>query len=333
MLKQRDRGAAAGDARLVVLRLGLDVHVQPGNAVGGDHRLVGLGDLADAGAGVGDLGAALVGAVAAEGRDHITAGRAQRRSARRTARPAGRAGLGAVPGQRAGALLRGSAGRPASGSGIRTAGPPRDAVGGPGLEVGRVQEGPAAAGAGGWCRRWRPAPRTRARRPGPSLPSSVPVAAVADDGAVPGERAVSAGGGFSGGGFSCDLPSVGASGASGVSGRAGSGREGRSCEYQRARYWRRMSRMVLRVSTRASVAANSRPCRRRRAGAGPGPRACGGSGPGGPIRRSDSASCAPACRTMPPSRSSGAGVGRGGGLGGRGGGLEGRPGSLGSWPG
>ena len=104
-LGQRDRLVAPGDAGGVVQRVGLDVEVQSGDPERGDHLLVVPGDRADAGARVGDLGAAVVGAVAAERRDHVAAESAQRGDVRTVVVQRHR--RGAVPVQCAGPFLGG----------------------------------------------------------------------------------------------------------------------------------------------------------------------------------------------------------------------------------
>src|SRR5579863_786835 len=58
--------AAAGDPGGVIQRAGLDVHVEPGDPECGDHLLIVGRDRLYVRARVGDLGAAMVGAVSAE---------------------------------------------------------------------------------------------------------------------------------------------------------------------------------------------------------------------------------------------------------------------------
>src|SRR5205823_7738243 len=99
------RLVAPVDARSVVQRVCLDVHVQPRDVVGRDDGLVCSGDLAYVLAGVGDLGAAAVGAEAAERRDHVAAHRAEAREIADVTPGGHRLGPVAIPGRRARALL------------------------------------------------------------------------------------------------------------------------------------------------------------------------------------------------------------------------------------
>jgi hypothetical protein len=77
-LDQLDRLVAAVDARTPGQRSPLHVHVQAGHVVGGDGGLLCGGDRLRVAAGVADLGAALVGAPAAQRQHHVAAHRAQR---------------------------------------------------------------------------------------------------------------------------------------------------------------------------------------------------------------------------------------------------------------
>src|SRR5579863_270474 len=72
-LDHRDRLVAPVDAGRVGQRVRLDVQVDTGHVVGGDHLLVDGGDAGDVGATVGDVGAGGVGRVAAEGWDDLAA--------------------------------------------------------------------------------------------------------------------------------------------------------------------------------------------------------------------------------------------------------------------
>ena len=82
LLGEGDGLVAAGDPGGVVQRTGLDVHVEPGDPERLDHLLVVGRDRLHVRARVGDFGAAVVGAVPAERRDHVTARGAQRRDVR-----------------------------------------------------------------------------------------------------------------------------------------------------------------------------------------------------------------------------------------------------------
>ncbi len=73
-----DRLVAAVDPGAVLQGVVLDVHIEAGHVVGRDDLLVRRRDGVDVRTAVGDLGAAVVGRVAAERRDHVAAARPDR---------------------------------------------------------------------------------------------------------------------------------------------------------------------------------------------------------------------------------------------------------------
>ena len=145
-LRLRERFVAPVDARRVVQRVEFHVHVEPGDVVGVDDRLVVGRERADGTAGVGDFGAVIARALAAERQRDVAAllleladlGLVQRRIRR----------LRPIPGQRAG-TGRGRLQEPeVEVVRPRLRGERGDAAAGPGLEVGREDlRGPRLEGA------------------------------------------------------------------------------------------------------------------------------------------------------------------------------------------
>ena len=138
VLHDLQRLVATVDAVAAVERPALDVHVEARHVVARDHLFVGSGDCVHVLAGIGDLGAALVGAPAAERRDHVTAEGPQGRDVGEVAAVGDWIASAAVPGERARALRQRLEECQGEVLRARLLGGRREAVGRPRLEVRRV---------------------------------------------------------------------------------------------------------------------------------------------------------------------------------------------------
>ena len=138
LLNEPQRLVTPVDAGGPPQRPALDVHVQARHVVLRHDSLVGGGNLVHALAGIAELRPALIGAPAAEGRDHIAPDGAEGCDVREIAAVCDEIALAAVPGERARRLRQRGEECECEVARARGLGGRRQAVGRPGLEVGRV---------------------------------------------------------------------------------------------------------------------------------------------------------------------------------------------------